>query len=77
MPPFARCPVYATLRCFLARQYRGTRLTSLETGRLFAAFLTAGCLPLTDFFREPENGGEKQKAGMKTGLSQFAVESAQ
>jgi hypothetical protein len=47
------------------------------TGRLFAAFLAADCLPLTDFFREPENGGEKQKAGMKAGLPQFAVESAQ
>jgi hypothetical protein len=34
------------------------------------------CL-LADFFREPENGGKKQKAGMKAGLPQFAVESAQ
>jgi hypothetical protein len=47
------------------------------TGRLFAAFLPANCLPLTDFFREPENGVQKQKAGVKAGLPQFAVESAQ
>jgi hypothetical protein len=26
----SHCPVYATLRCFLARQYLGTRLTSPE-----------------------------------------------
>jgi hypothetical protein len=47
------------------------------SGRLFAAFLTANCLPLAGFFREPENGGQKQKAGVKAGLPQFAVESAQ
>jgi hypothetical protein len=40
-------------------------------------FWQANCLPLTDFFREPENGGQKQKAGVKAGLPQFAVESAQ
>jgi hypothetical protein len=50
----------------------------LETGRLFAAFLTAGRLPFDGFFPcEPENGAQKQKAGMKAGLPQFAVESAQ
>jgi hypothetical protein len=32
---------------------------------------------LTDFFREPENGDQKQKAGVNAGLPQFAVESAQ
>jgi mono/diheme cytochrome c family protein len=47
------------------------------TGRAFAAFLTADCLPLLDFFREPENDGQKQKAGVKAGLPQFAVECAQ
>jgi hypothetical protein len=47
------------------------------TGRPFAAFLPADCLHSTDFFRETENGGEKQKAGMNAGLPQFAVESAQ
>jgi hypothetical protein len=47
------------------------------TGRPFAAFLTADCSPLTDFFRDPENRGQKQKAGVKAGLPQFAVESAQ
>jgi hypothetical protein len=31
------------------------------TGKLFAAFLTVNCLPLTDFFREPENGVRKAK----------------
>jgi len=30
-----------------------------------------------DFFRDPENVGQKQKAGVKAGLPQFAVESAQ
>jgi hypothetical protein len=50
----------------------------LELGRPFAAFLAADCLPLTDFFREPENGDQKsKKAGMKAGLPQSAVESAQ
>jgi hypothetical protein len=29
------------------------------------------------FFREPENAGQKQKAGMKAGLPQFVVESVQ
>jgi hypothetical protein len=47
------------------------------TGRPFAAFLTAECSPLMDFFRQPENQGQKQKAGMKAGLPQFAVETAQ
>jgi hypothetical protein len=47
------------------------------TGRLFAAFLPANCLPLADFFREPENGAKNKKAGVKAGLPQFAVESAQ
>jgi hypothetical protein len=47
------------------------------SGRLFAAFLPADCLHLTDFFREPENGAEKQKAGLKAGLPQFAVARAQ
>jgi hypothetical protein len=47
------------------------------TGRLFTAFLAANCLHLTDFFREPENDAKKQKAGMKAGLPQLAVESVQ
>jgi hypothetical protein len=47
------------------------------TGRGFATFLATDCLPLTDFFREPENGGQKQKAGIKAGLPQFTVENAQ
>jgi hypothetical protein len=46
-------------------------------GRVFAAFLTTDRSLLTDFFREPENDRQKQKAGMKAGLLQFAVESAQ
>jgi hypothetical protein len=40
-------------------------------------FCPANCLPVTDFSREPENGGQKQKAGVKAGLPQFAVECAQ
>jgi hypothetical protein len=47
------------------------------TGRLFAAFLASGLLAFKGFFREPENGGQKQKAGIKAGLPQFAVVSAQ
>jgi hypothetical protein len=47
------------------------------TGRLFAAFLAPQGLPWMDFFREPENGRQKQKAGMKAGLPRFEVESAQ
>jgi hypothetical protein len=31
------------------------------TGRLFVAFLTNAGLALDGFFREPENGGQKQK----------------
>jgi hypothetical protein len=34
-------------------------------------------LGLMDFFREPENGGQQQKAGVKAGLPQFAVECVQ
>jgi hypothetical protein len=47
------------------------------TGRAFAAFLTADCSPLADFFREPENGGQKQKGRHEAGLPQFAVECVQ
>jgi hypothetical protein len=34
-------------------------------------------LAFDQFFRETENGRQKQKAGMKAGLPQSAVESAQ
>jgi len=51
------------------------------TGRLFAAFLTTDCLPLIDFFREPEKvkarNAKTKKAGVTAGLLQFAVERAQ
>jgi hypothetical protein len=41
-------------------------------------FWQTDCLPLMDFFREPENDRQKQKkAGMKAGLPQIAVASAQ
>jgi hypothetical protein len=36
------------------------------TGRLFAAFLTANCSHLTDFFREPEYGGQKAKGRLES-----------
>jgi hypothetical protein len=60
VPPFAR-PVHATLRCFLARQYPCTRLTSLELEGLSPYFWQTDCLLLTDFFRVPENVAEKTK----------------
>jgi hypothetical protein len=47
------------------------------TGRLFAVFLANGLLAFDGFFRAPENAAEKQKAGVKAGLPQFAVECAQ
>jgi hypothetical protein len=47
------------------------------SGRLFAAFLTADCLLLTDFSVNRKTVAKKQKAGMKAGLPQFAVASAQ
>jgi hypothetical protein len=49
----------------------------LEPERPFAAFLTADSLPLTDFSVTRKTVAKKQKAGMKAGLPQFAVESAQ
>jgi hypothetical protein len=50
------------------------------TGRLFAAFLAAFLAAdglLDGFFRESENADQKQKAGMKAGLTQLAVENDQ
>jgi hypothetical protein len=46
------------------------------TGRLFAAFLATDGLP-DRFSASRKTVAEKQKAGMKAGLPQSAVESAQ
>jgi hypothetical protein len=67
-PPF-RC---ATLGCFLARQYRGTRLTSLENRGLFDGIL-ALAPEIARIFRHPEN----KKAGVSAGLLQSRIEDAQ
>jgi hypothetical protein len=40
-------------------------------------FWQANCLPLTDFSVNRKTVAKKQKAGVKAGLPQFAVESAQ
>jgi hypothetical protein len=65
---------------FPRRQYRDTRLTSLEKPELFSLQFWArdGCC--SRFFRKSENADEKpttKKAGMKAGLLQFTVEVVQ
>jgi hypothetical protein len=72
------------LGCFLARQYRDTRLTVLEKRNVFRHNFSWKQPWCTGFFREPENGAKgtpdktpNKKAGLKAGLSQFGVESAQ
>jgi hypothetical protein len=67
------------LGCFLARQYRDTRLTSLEKRNVFRHNFSCAAF-CCGFFRGPENRkaqNENKKAGVKAGLLQFAVESAQ
>jgi hypothetical protein len=47
------------------------------TGRGLRHIFGDGLLAFDGFFPRTENGGQKQKAGIKAGLPQFTVENAQ
>ncbi|WP_197423065.1 hypothetical protein [Bradyrhizobium valentinum] len=59
----AICPLprLRYLGMFLARQYRDTRLTSLEKRDFFRHNFLLHRFVAADFFREPENAGRKAK----------------
>jgi hypothetical protein len=68
------------LGCFLARQYRDTRLTLLEKRGLFCHNFSCGRLAALDFSanrKTQANGNINKKAGLEAGPAQFAVEPAQ
>jgi hypothetical protein len=68
------------LGCFLARQYRDTRLTSLEKPDVFRHNFSGRYPPCRLFPLTGKRGAKRRKnkkAGAIAGLLQFAVESAQ